>query len=52
MIDTFLFIRLLNPILVKIFQKISVFSQKIDIYSDSIWANLAFVVTKWCHNVT
>jgi len=36
MIGTFHFIRLLNPILVKNFQEISVFSQKIDIYSDSI----------------
>jgi hypothetical protein len=35
-IDTFLFIRILNPMLVKIFQEISVFSQKIDIYSDSV----------------
>ncbi len=34
------------------FLKISVFLQKIDIYSDSILAKLGFVVTKWCHNVT
>jgi len=32
MIDTFLFIRILNLILVKNFIKIFVFSQKIDIY--------------------
>ena len=32
--------------------KISVFSQKIDIYSDSIQAKSTFVVSKWCHNVT
>ena len=36
MIDTFLLIRILNPKKMKNFQKIFVFSQKIDIYSDSI----------------
>jgi len=36
MIDALHFIRLLNPISHRNFQEISVFSQKIDIYSDSI----------------
>ena len=34
MIDTFLFIRILNPISLENYQEISEFSQKIDIYSD------------------
>ena len=36
MIYTFLSHRILNPILVKNCQKISEFSQKINIYSDSV----------------
>jgi hypothetical protein len=36
MIDTFLFLRILNPISHLKFQEISVFSQKIDIYSDLV----------------
>jgi hypothetical protein len=47
MIDTFLFLRLLNPILVKNFQEIFIFSQKIDIYSDSIQAKSTFVESLW-----
>ncbi len=47
MIDTFIFIRLLNPISHRKFSRIFVFSQKIEIYSDSIQAKSTFVVTKW-----
>ncbi len=36
MIDIFHFIRILNPILMKNYQEIFVFSQKIDIYSDLV----------------
>ncbi len=32
--------------------KKSIFSQKIDIYSDSIYAKSMFVVSFWRHNVT
>jgi len=39
--------RILNPILSLKYLKIFVFWQNTDIYSDSIWAKSAFVVTKW-----
>jgi len=44
--------RLLNPEKMKISQKIFIFSQKIDIYPDSVEAKLASVETFWTHNVT
>jgi len=47
MIDMFIFIRLLNPKIMKNLQKIFVFSQKIDIFSDSILAKSTFVETFW-----
>jgi len=47
MIGTFLFPRLLNPKKMKNSQQMFVFSQRIDIYSDSIQAKSTFVVTKW-----
>ena len=52
MIYTFISHRILNPMLVKKFQEISIFTQNINIYSDSIKAKLAFVVTKWWQDVT
>jgi len=43
---------LLNPIKHrKLSKNIDIFT-KIDIYSDLIQANLGFVVSKWCHDVT
>jgi hypothetical protein len=45
-IDTFHLHRILNPITHKKLSEKSVFPQKINIYSDSIQANMIFVVTK------
>jgi len=52
MTDTFFSHRILNPITHKKLSKKSVFTQRIDIYSDLVWAKLGFVVTKWRHTVT
>ncbi len=45
-------LRILNPISPINFQKISEFSQNIDIFSDSIWAKLTSVETFWRHDVS
>jgi len=52
MIDTFHRHRIINPITHRKLSKKSVFTQKIDIYSDSIQVKSTFVETFWCHNVT
>ena len=46
------FLRILNPMLVKYFKEISVFTQNINIYSDLIYAKSTFVVSKWSHDIT
>jgi hypothetical protein len=51
-IDTFLFIRLLNPILSLNFLKRCIFRQKFEVWWFHQSSNLTSVVTKWWHDVT
>jgi hypothetical protein len=49
MIDTFLFLRLLNPKIVKIFRKIFVFRQEFEVWYLPNFSNLTSVVAFWSH---
>jgi hypothetical protein len=49
MIDTFLFFRLLNPKIVKNFQKIFAFRQEFEVWCYHHSSNLTSVETKWSH---
>jgi hypothetical protein len=52
MIDTFIFIRMLNPKKMKNFQKICIYPQEFKVWCFHQSSNLASVVTKWRHDVT
>jgi hypothetical protein len=52
MIDTFFFIRLLNPKKMKNFQKMFIFRQIFEVWCSHHSSNLTSVESKWRHDVT